>query len=729
MRESADDPPIDPSVLIGTCIANRWELEELIGRGPASFVYRAVDGESSSPVAVKLLLDGRGFREVSGIDHPAIVRPIATGTTEYDATYLVTPLFSGRSLASAVADDPPAADEAIRIVVDTAEVLGAAHAVGFVHGNLKPSDVLLVDGSVKILDFSLEPRPNARPSRTVSAQIRAMASVVGDASSNDAASLSGAAAEPETKTAALDPRDDVHALGMMLHGLLAASRRSTPSSEPATIGLEPRFQAVLAVMLRAMASDPERRPVNGTELAHELFRATTATPAKAKRRPGSLPVDSSELLGRTIGQRYRIERVIGRGASAIVFEALHLELSSRVALKVLAPIAIDDDPDDSRDRFRFEAQVLADLRHPNVVRVFDLGTTGDGLRYMAMELLEGETLAAMLKLEPRLEPELAVHIASELAEALDALHARGLVHRDVKPANIFVSGSGKRPYVKLMDFGLARAVDSLALRNAEQSRPPEGGASGPRRRQRTLEGMILGTGAYMSPELIQSKKLDGRSDVYALAVVTYRMLTGAMPFEADDLAHLLACHICQEPTPPRERAPAAKIPTALDRAVLAGLAKNRDERPASAGAFAALLRDALEAAPAESPPKPTPSPLPPPPVARGRSPWRRRIAAATGAIAALSILLVLFARRAPPEPSPVATHAPASPPAPAPRATSEAPKAMVPPTMPVIDPPPPSTTTQTPPPKRPRPSAAPSPPRPRRAPEKVDDLKSPNWRR
>lgn len=327
--------------------------------------------------------------------------------------------------------------------------------------------------------------------------------------------------------------------------------------------------------------------------ADELARAMRGiTPEETAIVPVSPPspavAPAPELLGRVVAGKYRIERVIGHGTTSVVYEARHLELGSRVALKVLAAAVHGVADEAMHDRFEFEAQVLASLRHPNVITIFELGATHDGFRYIAMELLEGKTLGALLRRERRLPARRAVAIALQVAEALAALHERGLIHRDVKPANLYVTrhDSGEER-VMLMDFGLVRALGS-----EDQGVIP---SDAPRRRLQTLQGVILGTGAYMSPELIRGETLDARSDVYALGVVCYRMLTGSLPFEDDDMPRLLARHLGEAVEPPSRRAPDAAISNRLERVVLAALAKPREERPSSAREFARALASARRA--------------------------------------------------------------------------------------------------------------------------------------
>ncbi|HEX3596072.1 MAG TPA: protein kinase, partial [Polyangiaceae bacterium] len=293
--------------------------------------------------------------------------------------------------------------------------------------------------------------------------------------------------------------------------------------------------------------------------------------------------------------------VIGRGATSIVCSAVCLADATRVAVKVLVPMSPELVDASLADRFEFEAQVLERVGHPNLVAVLEHGAAEDGLLYTVMELLEGETLRDVLAARGRLEAGSAVRIACSIAEGLQALHDHGLLHRDVKPANVFVgydaTGDG---LVKLMDLGLARALRPVEVElEAPGDDSPNGDGHGPpsdvrpRRQMATEDGMIVGSGPYMSPEQIQGGELDARSDVYALGVVTYRMLTGTLPFSGSDLPHLLSLHLYDPVEPMARRAPNASVPPALDAVVLSALEKDPRARPPTVRDFGRRLLAAL----------------------------------------------------------------------------------------------------------------------------------------
>jgi serine/threonine-protein kinase len=321
-------------------------------------------------------------------------------------------------------------------------------------------------------------------------------------------------------------------------------------------------------------------------------RGVQPAPATSLRRLGLAKV--APLIGRVVGGRYRIDALLGRGTTSIVCRASRLDGGGGVAVKVLSPVSSELVDAAVSDRFRFEAQALAGISHPNVVSVVDFGTTEDGLLYTVLELLRGETLGRRLAARGRLEPVEAVRIAGEAAEGLHILHEQGLLHRDVKPANIFIARRDDGvEVVKLMDLGLCRVLGPARTDDSAEAPLSD---EGPRRRMHTREGLVLGTGPYMSPELIQGAELDPRSDVYALGVVTYRMLAGTLPFAGNDLPLLLSRHIHDPVEPLVERAPSAGLSAALDAVVLRALEKDRERRPATARDFALELHAALGSA-------------------------------------------------------------------------------------------------------------------------------------
>jgi len=255
-----------------------------------------------------------------------------------------------------------------------------------------------------------------------------------------------------------------------------------------------------------------------------------------------------------LGGRYEVGELIGRGGMANVYRATDTTLGRTVAIKVLSDQYASDA--EFVARFEREAQSAARLNHPNVVSVYDSGADG-GTHYIVMEYVQGRTLAEMLAQDGRLLPERAIDITASVCDALAFSHDNGIVHRDVKPANIMITTAGD---VKVMDFGIARAAsqDTVAQTAA-----------------------VLGTAAYLSPEQARGEPLDARTDVYSLGIVLFELLTGRTPFTADYPVALAMQHVQETPVAPSEVV--IGIPMELDAVVLRALAKNPANRYASIG--------------------------------------------------------------------------------------------------------------------------------------------------
>jgi serine/threonine protein kinase len=273
---------------------------------------------------------------------------------------------------------------------------------------------------------------------------------------------------------------------------------------------------------------------------------------------------------------------------AVVYRATDLRLHRTVAIKVLPPdVAFNSDV---RARFIREAQTAAQLSHPNIVPIYAVDEKDNGsIVFFVMAYVDGESLGARLKREGAWPVDQTVRVLRDVADALASAHARGVVHRDIKPDNILIERATGRPMVT--DFGIARAAAGEA--------------------RLTVTGVAVGTPAYMSPEqALGERELDGRSDLYSLAVVGYHMLTGETPFKASNTPAMLVKHVSERPRPVREKRP--EVPAYLAVAIDRALAKRPEDRWADAAEF----RDALDAARASSRyrPPPAPPPLPPPPV-------------------------------------------------------------------------------------------------------------------
>lgn len=283
--------------------------------------------------------------------------------------------------------------------------------------------------------------------------------------------------------------------------------------------------------------------------------------------------DPVKLVGEVVGGKYRIERVLGRGGMGTIYVAVQEPLGRKVALKVLHPTLGQGGDPEFQKRFLLEAATLSQLAHPNIVVVHDYGSLEgqEGACFMVMELLEGRTINQVLNEHGRFEPARALRIARDIARALRAAHDLGVIHRDLKPANVMLCSGPEGETVKVLDFGLVKVVrdDSEEL---------------------TQEGRFLGSPRYMSPEQIQRLPMDGRSDLYSLGVILYRMLTGEVPFAGEHAVQTLMAHL-SKPVPPIALHGVRVLP-AIERLVMSLLEKEPSGRPDDASALIRAI-DAL----------------------------------------------------------------------------------------------------------------------------------------
>ena len=263
--------------------------------------------------------------------------------------------------------------------------------------------------------------------------------------------------------------------------------------------------------------------------------------------------------------RYRIVGEIGRGAMGVVYRGEDEALGRSVAIKTIIASMDAGEQDGYLARFRQEARALGGLNHPGIITVYEFGDQ-DGLAFLAMEFLEGRELRDVM-MAGRMELPVAVGLAAQVAEGLAFAHAQGIVHRDVKPANVMVLAGDR---AKIMDFGIARVRASDV---------------------KTQTGMMLGSPKYMSPEQVMGRPVDNRSDIFSLGVVLYEMIAGAAPFSGADINALMFQVCSARPAPPSALNPAAT--RTLDLIVARALEKQPEARYADAGALAADLRSAL----------------------------------------------------------------------------------------------------------------------------------------
>jgi basic membrane lipoprotein Med (substrate-binding protein (PBP1-ABC) superfamily)/DNA-binding SARP family transcriptional activator/tRNA A-37 threonylcarbamoyl transferase component Bud32 len=334
------------------------------------------------------------------------------------------------------------------------------------------------------------------------------------------------------------------------------------------------FQRARQVLADELGTEPSR------ELQRLNERILRRDPSLGHRRPAPQAVRPSrlDLQPGTEVAGYRIVRTLGRGGMSVVYLAEHDWLQRKVALKVLAPQLADDER--FRERFVHESRLAASLDHPNVIPIYEAGAAGGEL-FIAMRFVEGSDLRTLLHEEGALEPARAIGILRQVAAALDAAHEQGLVHRDVKPANVLLTrprASEPVEHVYLSDFGLTK-------------RPASDPAV-------TGTGQFVGTLDYAAPERFKGETPDARTDVYALGCVLFECLTGRPPFRSENEAGLMYAHLQQPPPLLRNERP--ELPREIDRVIGRALAKSPDERPRSAGE---LVTGAARALGAQLPPR------------------------------------------------------------------------------------------------------------------------------
>jgi len=574
-------------------------------------------------------------RVQSQLNHPGVAQVLEAASDEHGEPYTVVEYVEGRSLADvrqrsvqlgSRIDWPEAVAFAIELGQGLAHVHERAGAdgspLGIVHRDLSPQNVMIgFAGDLKLIDFGTA-RGQNRKCHTVAGVVFAKPGYVA----------------PEVARQEVgDGRIDVYAMGVMLWELCAGKRLLSGDAqkhledvahgrfvipELATTRGVPR--ELDAVIQKLTANDPDQRYPNAAIAAKELVKVLQLAPSKEGERgirgriaalmktlwpseparsraefakllkesrhlraeattPSSTKVaelaqrDNSDDPNMLAGTPYRLGKKIGEGESGQVFEAEHVELGRKLAVKVLAPT--HSSAAGSIDRFRREARVVANLTHKNLVHLHDFGKSLDGRVFLAMDLLDGETLDKYARLgddaddgaRKGLGYREAVSLTVQVTRALEAAHEAGLVHRDIKPQNLFVTKEGT---VKLLDFGVAMAVSEVAGEDTI--------------RQRGFA--IFGTPEYMAPEQVAGEPVDGRCDIYALGCVLYQLLTGSCPFEGTSGVAIMGRQLRETAELPSTIAKDRVIPPALEAVVMRALAKGREDRFGNAKE----MREALE---------------------------------------------------------------------------------------------------------------------------------------
>ncbi|HEY1958926.1 MAG TPA: serine/threonine-protein kinase [Polyangiaceae bacterium] len=275
--------------------------------------------------------------------------------------------------------------------------------------------------------------------------------------------------------------------------------------------------------------------------------------------------DPADLVGTTIERKYAIRGVIGRGGMGMVYEAENLSLGKLVAIKVLAHQTAQNEI--ALERFHQEARTAGSMGHPNVCEVYDLGQLEDGRPFMVMERLVGETLRRVISRDSPLPEETVALVGAQVFAALAAAHRRGVVHRDVKPENVFLHKPGGDTFVvKVLDFGVAKAVSRSSISDTDMT-------------SLTDSGVVLGTPYYMAPEQATGDRVGGACDVFACSIVLFEALTGRRPFEGSSHTEVVSNMLTRDPARATHYQP--HIGAKLDALLVSGLARAPEERPSA----------------------------------------------------------------------------------------------------------------------------------------------------
>ncbi len=346
-----------------------------------------------------------------------------------------------------------------------------------------------------------------------------------------------------------------------------------------------QFEEVLArievqLKLARLQRDLETKNAELTKKNEELIRWREELLRSQRRADNIFDALADVLPGTVLDEKYKLEDKIGSGGFGAVYRAIHLALDRPVAVKIFRPVSGSVTPE-SLERFRLEGVTACRINHPNAVSVSDFGISSAGIAYLVMELLEGRTLSEELIAFGLLAPERAADILEPICEVLSEAHAAGLIHRDIKPDNIYLHQGKDGEVVKVLDFGLAKLLG--------ETPPPDA--------QNLTVGTVLGTPTYMAPERLNDSLYDGQSDVYSLGIMLFQMLTGAVPFQSreGDYWAVAIMHLTKDP--PEMATLSAGIPESVELVVRRTLAKDPSVRPTPAE-LAREFRAALSTRPA-----------------------------------------------------------------------------------------------------------------------------------
>jgi serine/threonine protein kinase/Flp pilus assembly protein TadD len=559
-KNTAAGGPLEPGAVLG----DRYEIIKSLGEGGMGAVYKARDSELDRLVALKVIrpeLAGhpeilRRFKQelilARQVTHKNVIRIFDLGMAD-GRKFITMEYIEGRDLKSILVERkklPPA--EAVPIIKQICRGLEAAHTEGVVHRDLKPQNIMVdAGGRVWVMDFGL-----AR-----SMELAGMTRTGALMGTPDYMSPEQARAEK------VDARSDLFSLGIIFYEMITGVLPFQAETLMATLlkrvqekaappcELDPAIpRQVSDVVLKCLEVDREKRYQTTGEMLTDLGGDSAS---------GSTGIGEADAIslaaiqpGAHFGPRYTIESLIGEGGMGKVYKAHDNDLDRTVALKLVRP-ELASDPN-SMQRFKQELLLASRISHRNILRIHDLGDVG-GVKFISMAYVQGQDLHDVLIKSGRMPVARALNIAKQLASALDAAHAEGVVHRDLKPRNVLIDESD---HVYVSDFGLAKSLENESATSM------------------TRAGEILGTPRYMSPEQAESKPADHRSDLYSLGVILFEMMTGDAPFGGNSTLQVMYQHVTAKPKDPKMANP--ELPDYLGKVILRCLEKNPAQRYQSA---------------------------------------------------------------------------------------------------------------------------------------------------
>jgi len=543
----------------GATLAGRYEILKMLGEGGMGTVYKAKDRELDRLVALKVIRPEyanhpetiRRFKQelilARQITHRNVIRIFDLGIAD-SFKFITMDYVEGRDLSKILSERGKfSVNDACEIVRQICSGLEAAHGEGVVHRDLKPQNIMLdAQGRVFLMDFGL-----ARSMELVG--MTRTGALIGTPTYMSPEQARGEKA---------DVRTDIFALGVIYYELLTGKRPYKDEPMMATLirrtkelatppsQVDPSVpEPISDIVMKCLQIKTDLRYQSAEEILRDLNLILPAQSSSSQSASGLGPQAFSS--GSFFGPRYKIESLLGEGGMGKVYKAQDGELRRTVALKLVRP-ELASDPS-SMDRLKQEILLASKVSHKNILRIHDLGDVG-GLKFISMAYVDGRDLHQIIAAEGKLPIRRAVRITRQLCLALEAAHAEGVIHRDLKPQNVLVDLEDQ---VFVSDFGLAKSLEVHAS-------------------MMTSTGEVNGTPRYMSPEQVEAGAVDHRSDLYSLGLILYEMVTADLPFESDSVLQAMYQRVTQSPKSPKTLNP--DLPDYLVNIIMRCLEKDPAQR-------------------------------------------------------------------------------------------------------------------------------------------------------